>query len=87
MTIFRQQSQDNSMREVVQSDTQPMTYGEAVRRALREAMLSDPRVFLIGEDIGIYGGAFGVTKGLLEEFGRSVCAIRPSRSRLLRAAP
>lgn len=57
------------MREVVQSDTQPMTYGEAVRRALREALLSDPRVFLLGEDIGIYGGAFGVTKGLLEEFG------------------
>ena len=49
--------------------TQQMTYGEAIRRAIREEMASDPRVFLMGEDIGIYGGAFGVTKGLLEEFG------------------
>jgi pyruvate/2-oxoglutarate/acetoin dehydrogenase E1 component len=52
-----------------QSAEQQMTYGEAIRRALREEMLNDPRVFLLGEDIGIYGGAFGVTKGLLEEFG------------------
>lgn len=69
MTISRQQSQDSNAGEAVMSDTQQMTYGEAVRRALREEMLSDPRVFLMGEDIGIYGGAFGVTKGLLEEFG------------------
>ncbi|HEY7418210.1 MAG TPA: alpha-ketoacid dehydrogenase subunit beta, partial [Ktedonobacteraceae bacterium] len=48
---------------------QEMTYAEAVRAALREEMLKDPRVFLMGEDIGIYGGAFGVTYGLFEEFG------------------
>ncbi len=48
---------------------QEMTYAEAVRAALREEMLRDPRVFLMGEDIGIYGGAFGVTRGLVEEFG------------------
>ena len=48
---------------------QEMTYAEAVRAALREEMLKDPRVFLMGEDIGIYGGAFGVTRGLFEEFG------------------
>lgn len=48
---------------------QEMTYAEAVRLALREEMQRDPRVFLMGEDIGIYGGAFGVTRGLFEEFG------------------
>ncbi|MBE3558137.1 MAG: alpha-ketoacid dehydrogenase subunit beta [Ktedonobacteraceae bacterium] len=46
-----------------------MTYAEAIRQALREELLRDPTVFLMGEDIGIYGGAFGVTRGLLEEFG------------------
>lgn len=46
-----------------------MTYAEAVRSALREEMLRDERVFLFGEDIGRYGGAFGVTFGLLDEFG------------------
>ena len=46
-----------------------MTYREAVRAALREALRSDPRVFLMGEDVGRYGGAFAVSHGLLEEFG------------------
>ncbi|MEQ2130640.1 alpha-ketoacid dehydrogenase subunit beta [Caldanaerobacter subterraneus KAk] len=46
-----------------------MTYAEALREALRNEMKRDPRVFLLGEDIGIFGGTFGVTKGLLEEFG------------------
>ena len=46
-----------------------MTYREACREALREALSSDPRVFLMGEDIGRYGGCFAVSKGLLEEFG------------------
>src|SRR5437762_13116844 len=44
-------------------------YIEAIRAALRDALLEDERVFLIGEDIGHFGGAFGVTKGLWEEFG------------------
>lgn len=48
-----------------------LTYVEAVREALRQAMHADPRVFLIGEDIGVYGGAFGATAGLLAEFGES----------------
>src|SRR5881392_1465314 len=48
---------------------QEMTYAEAIRQALREEMQTDLRVFLMGEDIGIYGGAFGVTRGLFEEFG------------------
>jgi pyruvate/2-oxoglutarate/acetoin dehydrogenase E1 component len=46
-----------------------LTYREAVREALREAMHKDARVFLMGEDVGRYGGCFAVSKGLLEEFG------------------
>jgi pyruvate dehydrogenase E1 component beta subunit len=46
------------------------TYREALRAALREALRRDPRVFLMGEDVGDYGGAYAVSKGLLEEFGR-----------------
>ncbi len=46
-----------------------VTYVDAIHQALREEMLRDERVFLIGEDIGVYGGAFKVTKGLLAEFG------------------
>ena len=46
-----------------------MTYREAVKRALRRALTDDPRVFLMGEDVGRYGGAYAVSKGLLEEFG------------------
>ncbi len=45
------------------------SYREAVRSALRKAILEDPRVFLMGEDVGRYGGAFAVSKGLLEELG------------------
>jgi pyruvate dehydrogenase E1 component beta subunit len=46
-----------------------MTYRDALREALREALHADPRVFLMGEDIGRYGGCYAVTKGLLAEFG------------------
>jgi pyruvate dehydrogenase E1 component beta subunit len=46
-----------------------MTFAQAVRAALREEMMRDERVFLLGEDIGVYGGAFGVTDGMLAEFG------------------
>ena len=46
-----------------------MTYLEAISLGLREEMQRNPDVFLIGEDIGVYGGAFKVTKGFLEEFG------------------
>ncbi|HET9650575.1 MAG TPA: transketolase C-terminal domain-containing protein [Usitatibacter sp.] len=46
-----------------------ITYREALREAHREALRSDPRVFLMGEDVGRYGGTYAVTKGLLEEFG------------------
>ncbi len=49
--------------------TREITYLEAVREALSQEMRRDPEVFLIGEDIGVYGGAFGTTQGMLQEFG------------------
>ena len=49
--------------------TREMSYQEAIREALREEMLRDDRVFLMGEDIGKHGGAFGVTRTLVDQFG------------------
>jgi pyruvate dehydrogenase E1 component beta subunit len=46
-----------------------MTYREALRTGLRDALRGDPRAFLLGEDVGRYGGCYAVSKGLLEEFG------------------
>jgi pyruvate dehydrogenase E1 component beta subunit len=51
------------------SDMRTLTYRDAVREGIREAMQKDERVFLMGEDVGRYGGCFAVSKGLLEEFG------------------
>ena len=45
------------------------TYLDAINAALHDAMAADPSVFCLGEDIGVYGGAFGATAGLLEKFG------------------
>ena len=47
-----------------------ITYLQAITEGLREEMLRDEAVFCLGQDIGTYGGAFRVTKGFLEEFGR-----------------
>ncbi|WP_346840096.1 alpha-ketoacid dehydrogenase subunit beta [Microbulbifer sp. SAOS-129_SWC] len=47
------------------------TYREAMRNALRDALQSDERVFLMGEDVGRYGGCYAVSKGLLQEFGEA----------------
>lgn len=51
--------------------TQPreLSYSEAIREGMRQAMERDERVFLLGEDIGVYGGAFGVTGNLMHQFG------------------
>lgn len=46
-----------------------ITYREAIRDAISEEMRRDPAVFMLGEDIGTYGGAFGVSAGMLDEFG------------------
>ena len=46
-----------------------MTYREACRQAIRDALHADPRTFVMGEDVGLYGGCYAVTKGLIDEFG------------------
>jgi 2-oxoisovalerate dehydrogenase E1 component beta subunit len=51
------------------TETAQITYLEAIRAAMRDAMRDDERVFLMGEDVGHFGGPFGVTMGLLDEFG------------------
>ena len=54
---------------VIEGGPVQSTYREAMRAALRDALLRDDRVFLMGEDVGAYGGCFAVSLGLLEEFG------------------
>ncbi|MGQ3381086.1 alpha-ketoacid dehydrogenase subunit beta [Priestia endophytica] len=49
--------------------TREITYLEAVREAMSQEMRQNEDVFILGEDIGVYGGAFGVTRGMIEEFG------------------
>jgi 2-oxoisovalerate dehydrogenase E1 component len=51
--------------------TQEITYREAVKQAIRDAMIRDERVFLMGEDVGAYGGCYAVTKGMMAEFGET----------------
>jgi 2-oxoisovalerate dehydrogenase E1 component beta subunit len=64
-----------------------MTYLEAIRQGIWEEMERDPTVFLIGEDIGVYGGAFKVTKGMIEAFGeRRVIDTPVSESGIVGAA-
>jgi pyruvate/2-oxoglutarate/acetoin dehydrogenase E1 component len=53
----------------VTDNLREISYRDAVREAIREALRADPRVFLMGEDIGRYVGCYAVTKGLLDEFG------------------
>jgi len=55
--------------EAIQAEAVEMTYREAVRAALRDAIKRDARVFLMGEDVGRYGGCYAVSHGLLAEFG------------------
>jgi pyruvate/2-oxoglutarate/acetoin dehydrogenase E1 component len=51
------------------SPTRELTYLEAIREAMTQEMQRDEDVFLLGEDIGVYGGAFGVSRGMIEQFG------------------
>jgi pyruvate dehydrogenase E1 component beta subunit len=60
-------TETRSGEDVEQTDT--MTMREAIRQALREEMERDPTVFLMGEDVGLFGGVFTVTDGLVDEFG------------------
>jgi pyruvate dehydrogenase E1 component beta subunit/2-oxoisovalerate dehydrogenase E1 component len=57
------------MSTAIAVDAVEMTYREAMREAIRDALKRDPRVFVMGEDVGRYGGCYAVTKGLLAEFG------------------
>src|SRR5579862_8529972 len=52
-------------------DARELTYLDAIREGLAEEMRRDPKVFVLGEDVGPYGGAFGATQGLFEEFGET----------------
>ncbi|MBZ5591488.1 MAG: alpha-ketoacid dehydrogenase subunit beta [Acidobacteriia bacterium] len=64
-----------------------LTYLEAIRQGIQEEMRRDPDVFLLGEDIGVYGGAFKVTAGMLDEFGeRRVIDTPISESAIVGAA-
>lgn len=51
--------------------TRQITFSEALREAMAEEMSRDPSVFIIGEDVGVFGGVFGVTAGLVDEFGET----------------
>jgi len=59
------------LRQQVENDTslREISYAEAIQEALREEMQRDERVFLMGEDVGLYGGAYGASRGLFQEFG------------------
>ena len=64
-----------------------ITYAEAIREALRQEMSLDDNVFIFGEDVGQFGGCFGVTAGLYEEFGPERVMDTPiSESAILGAA-
>lgn len=49
--------------------TRELTYAQAIKEAMSEEMRRDENVIFMGEDIGIYGGAFGVSVGMIDEFG------------------
>jgi 2-oxoisovalerate dehydrogenase E1 component len=64
---------ERQLRQRVRSDPdmRAISYAQALQEAMREEMLRDERVFIFGEDVGLYGGAYGATRGLWEEFGES----------------
>jgi len=70
--VARRLHAGNGVNAAARSETRrTLTYREAIREALREALSNDPRVFLMGEDVGRYGGCYAVSKGLLAEFGEA----------------
>ena len=62
---------EHELREKVRRtpNMRTISYAEALQEAMREEMLRDERVFIMGEDVGLYGGAYGATRGLWQEFG------------------
>ena len=78
---------DPARRRLREPVAMPTTYLEAIREGLWEEMERDPNVFLLGEDIGVYGGAFKVTAGFLEHFGEKRVVDTPiSESAIVGAA-
>ena len=63
---------DRKLRESIKAGevTRQITYAQALQEAMREEMNRDKSVFLMGEDIGLYGGSYGATRGLFQEFGK-----------------
>ncbi len=64
---------DRRLREAIRSagnNIRQITYAQALVEAMREEMKKDPRVFVMGEDVGLYGGAYGATRDLFNEFGQ-----------------
>jgi pyruvate/2-oxoglutarate/acetoin dehydrogenase E1 component/TPP-dependent pyruvate/acetoin dehydrogenase alpha subunit len=70
-TVAQDVESEKQLRLRVRSDpqVQQITYAQALVEAMREEMLRDERVFVFGEDVGLYGGAYGATRGLFQEFG------------------
>ncbi len=64
---------DRKLREQIKTGevTRQITYAQALQEAMREEMTRDKNVFLMGEDIGLYGGSYGATRGLFQEFGKA----------------
>jgi 2-oxoisovalerate dehydrogenase E1 component len=64
---------ERQLRQRVRTDSnmRVISYAQALQEAMREEMLRDERVFIFGEDVGLYGGAYGATRGLWEDFGES----------------
>jgi 2-oxoisovalerate dehydrogenase E1 component len=64
-------AKEQALRERVRQDTsmRQITYAQALVEGMREEMLADPKVFVMGEDVGLYGGAYGATRDLWQEFG------------------
>ena len=62
---------DTSLRQMIREGKieREIAYSQALVEAMREEMQRDPNVFIMGEDVGLYGGAYGATRGLLDEFG------------------
>jgi 2-oxoisovalerate dehydrogenase E1 component len=63
---------DRKLRDSIKAGevTRTITYAQALQEAMREEMLRDKNVFVMGEDIGLYGGAYGATRDLIKEFGK-----------------
>lgn len=72
-TTLQDFEEERKLREKVSSDPdmRKISYADALKEAFREEMLRDDSVFLMGEDVGLYGGAYGATRGLFEEFGEN----------------